>query len=78
MSIDYEKLNNEEVINLLYHKAKLLKEYKKSSIKSSQRRFELEVGSSRSKITSLNAKMERDAEVLEYTKQDIKNLINYL
>jgi len=76
--IDNEKLNNEEVINLLYYKAKLLKEYKKSSIKSSQKRFELEVGSSRSKITSLNAKMERDAEALEYIKQDIKNLINYL
>lgn len=76
--IDFEKISNEEVIYLLFHKAKLLKEYKKSAIKSSQRRFEVELGSSRSKITSLNAKMERDAEALEYIKKDIKNLINYL
>ena len=57
-------------------KSKLLLKYKKDLEKSSMARFNTWTNCTRSKMTTLNAKLQRDAECFEKLKQELRLLIN--
>lgn len=67
----------DEIENIV-SKSKLLLKYKKDMEKSSNARFLNWIDCSRAKMTTLNAKMQRDAECFEKLKSDLKILINNL
>lgn len=64
-----------EIENIV-SKSKLLLKYKKDMEKSSNARFLAWTNCSRAKMTTLNAKMQRDAECYEALKSELKLLIN--
>lgn len=67
----------EEIGNIV-SKSKLLLKYKKDMVKSSNARFLVWINCTRAKMTTLNAKLQRDAECFEKLKSDLKILINQL
>ena len=76
--IELQNLSQEEIIFYIVEHAKLLKQYSLSAKKSSQARFEAPLWVSRAKVTTLNARMERNHEMLERIKNDLKEAIQYL
>lgn len=65
-----------EIIDNIVSKSKLLLKYKKDLEKSSMARFNAWTNCTRAKMTTLNAKLQRDAECFEILKQELKLLIN--
>jgi len=64
----------EEIENIV-SKSKLLLKYKKDLENSSIARFNTWINCTRAKMTTLNAKLQRDAECFEILKQELKLLI---
>lgn len=74
--IDFSKLSQNELIEQAEKYWKLLLKAKKDMDKSSNARCIAWTDCSRSKMTTLNAKLQRDAEYFEKLKSDLKLLIN--
>lgn len=76
--ISLEDLSEDTLVDYIYEKAKTLKKYRESSKRSSQNRFNAPLWVSRAKVTTLNARMERDAEMYESIKEDLKKAISVI
>lgn len=76
--IDLKNMDQDTLIQYIAQLWQNLKRYKASAQKSSDARFNAPLWVSRAKVTTLNARMERNHEMLEQIKDDIKEAVKYL
>lgn len=76
--IDFTLLSQYELIEQVEKHSKLLSKAKKDMDKSSNARLLTWTNCTRAKMTTLNAKLQRDVEYFERVKSDLKTIINQL